>query len=525
MSANFFGNTGGEIEMAMWNREEKNNAAEPRLETYGILRPPTSDAVFAFFVGDEGAAKTRKEYVAKLFRRLEKLQKLIERSDLPKAEKSRLKGLIFCHRAIIEYGNVNPNAEVGVHRTDKYAFYSGLVHCTNAWSCPVDSFKILSARCQEIDEILDIIYEQKKLQAVMVTFTAPHTKNTKFVEFISAFKFAMRGFKAGRKFQSVKSVLGLKYTITGFESTYGRNGLHFHSHQIWIVEDVEKFTEELEKECKAHWMEMCRRFGIEVTSENEQAFLERGFVLSRDKNGKPVQIHSGKYLCGFGGGRELSSMSSKVAKNGNRTMWELLDSDDAKDNKIFLEYALATAGKGRIVFSKGLRQFVNMEQEKTDEDIVNEEIPESELVAMIEEEDWYGVLDAEDTERVPHARAEILETAFNQGYGGLSWYCLQNFNFIPRTPEGYVEVRKYFKAKVADEEKGEVEVVQSELIAKIAEEDWRKVLRFESLGKVRGYDALVNYCLENFGFIPSASEETRQKMEDEMTGGEGCVFE
>ena len=523
--------------MAMWNREE-NNAAEPHLETYGILRPPTSDADFAVFSGDEGKSeKSRKEYVAKLFRRLGKLQKLISKSDLPEEEKSRLKGLIFCHRAIIEYGNRNPEHSVGVRKTDKYAFYSGLSHCTNAWSCPVDSFKILSARCKEIDEILDVIYEQKHLQAVMVTFTAPHTRDTKFRKFISGFKVAMRNFKAGRGFQRLKAELGLKYTITGFESTHGRNGLHFHSHQIWIVEDVEKFTEELETECKLRWLESCRKSGIEVTAENEKAFLERGFVLSRDEKGEPVKIHSGKYLCGFGGGRELSSMSSKVAKNGNRTMWELLDSDDARDNKIFLEYVLATAGKGRIILSKGLRQFVNMEQEKTDEDIVNEEIPESELVAMIEEEDWYGVLDAEDTERVPHARAEILETAFNQGYGGLSWYCLQNFNFIPRTPEGYVEVRKYFKAKVADEEKGEVEVVQSELIAKIAEEDWRKVLRFESLGKVpdahnrifevaftRGYDALVDCCLENFGFIPTASDETRQKMEEEMTSGAGCVF-
>ena len=122
--------------------------------------------------------------------------------------------------------------------------------------------------------------------------------------------------------------------------------------------------------------------------------------------------------------------------------------------------------------------------------------------------------------------------------GKMYWRIVRRtLRFIPRTAYGYVEVRKYFKVKVLDDENNEVEVLQSELIAKIEEEDWRKVLHFEKLGRVpdahnqifevaftRGYDALVNYCLENFGFIPTASDETRQKMEEEMTSGVGCVF-
>ena len=551
--------------MAMWNREEKNSAAEPRLETYRSWRlnfggDADEDADFRqnfYGFGFDGNSK-KSDKVGNSMKLLSGMQDFIDENQQKYTveEWEKLKKFFYCNRAIIAYGNSQQN--VLVNRTENSAFYSGVKHCNNAFACPVCSFKIMTKRSDEIDKVIDKAYEGrnvlgKKLQVLMVTFTVQHTKGMPQDEVVRLGKMTMKKFKStGLRFKGNKFTfadvsagfgeLGVIHTITSWEGTYGINGLHWHSHQIWFVEDADDFTEELERECKKRWLACYKKalaeLGVNMMVK-EEAFLERGFVASRDKKtGKMIRIHSGKYLCGFGGGSELSSVISKDAKNGNRNMFELLASDSEEDKKIFMEFAIATHGLTRVKFSKGLRKFFLMdeEEEKTDAELGNEEVL-AEAVAVIEKENWYEVLEAEVTGRVQYARAEILNIAYNQGYRGLSWYCLQNFDFIPRTAYGYVEVRKYFRVKVLDDENNEVEVLQSELIAKIEEEDWRKVLHFEKLGRVpdahnqifevaftRGYDALVNYCLENFGFIPIASEETRRKMEDEMTGGAGCVF-
>lgn len=369
------------------------------------------------------------------------LQNAIARSSL--GLQLKLKNRSRCCRSLFTIPGEEETNEVLIRRNKKKAYYKSLFHCKNIWSCPVCTPYILAKRSEEIDKALEYAYKHHQI-AVMATFTAWHSKNYSLDRLIEKFKAGIRKFKSGQAWQDIKFAISFTHSISGYECTYGEeNGHHWHLHMLLIVnQDKKAVLSAMEDKLKRHWMRCYQAVGGYIPEDRTNAFYDYGFVLSRNSDGELVEMHSGKYLCGWGGDDELTGGCGKAAKQNNRNMFELLESENEEDIKAFLEYANATHGKRRMIFSRGLKELVGIE-EIADEDIEIEDEPtdEDEDVAAFSKEAWKVVLDYET--EVP-ARYEILVEALVGGYPAVAEYC-ENLGIPLPRPRGQ------WAAKKADE--------------------------------------------------------------------------
>ena len=366
----------------------------------------------------------------------DKFQDYISRQDY--SVRKELDSLLYCGRSVISYtpapAGICPSENyVEVFDNGKKAFFGGLVHCRSPWACPVDTPKILFKRSQEITKIIEWAYDKKgkrkddRLCCIMITFTAEHHKDTNLKFLISCFKKALRRFKGGRSWQVLKKMIGFKHSISGYETTYShQNGFHFHLHQLLFISQrkLRQLTIDFESDLRLRWLKCFEKEAGQVS--NEAVFLKRGLVISRDKNGKVGLMHSGDYILGWSAENELTDGIGKSHKNGNIDIFDLLESDDEEDIGKFVEYALATKGKQRIIFSKGLKKVAGID-EKTDEEILEEEQEKSKLesfgVARWIRNDWNIIME-KSRKLSKFYRAYILLIAHNYGYEGLVNYCV-----------------------------------------------------------------------------------------------------
>lgn len=369
------------------------------------------------------------------------LQNAIARSSL--GLQLKLKNRSRCCRSLFTIPGEEETNEVLIRRNKKKAYYKSLFHCKNIWSCPVCTPYILAKRSEEIDKALEYTYKHHQI-AVMATFTAWHSKNYPLDKLIEKFKAGIRKFKSGQAWQDIKFAISFTHSISGYECTYGNeNGHHWHLHMLLIVnQDKKAVLSAMEDKLKRHWMHCYQAVGGYIPEDRTNAFYDYGFVLSRNSDGELVEMHSGKYLCGWGGDDELTGGCGKAAKQNNRNMFELLESENEEDIKAFLEYANATHGKRRVIFSRGLKELVGIE-EIADEDIEIEDKPtdEDEDVAAFSKEAWKVVLDYETA--IP-TRYEILVEALVGGYPAVVEYC-ENLGIPLPRPRGQ------WAAKKADE--------------------------------------------------------------------------
>ena len=106
----------------------------------------------------------------------------------------------------------------------------------------------------------------------------------------------------------------------------------------------------------------------------------------------------------------------KSGKNGNRTPFNIL-SDlnkkyNARDYRLFIEYAEAFKGKRQLRWSKGLKKLFGIEEIK---DSQLDSLPVKEVITVVQKSDWYKILGA-------NKRAEVLEIAETQGEEGVHAY-------------------------------------------------------------------------------------------------------
>ena len=337
--------------------------------------------------------------------------------------KARLKFLTRCGTSM-GYGA----GKTSVMKTDTHAFYKGLNHCKSIWACPVCSEKILKKRQKEIDQALGKAYSSG-MKVAMVTFTVWHSLGMSLDSLAKTFKKAVKRFNKDRQQRNRFAKIGLHWKIEGFEVTVGyQNGWHFHLHTLWIVdEQTFQMIGELEEEFQKHWLHVYKQSGGKVPKDREEIFLQRGFVVSRNSDGSVFECHSGKYICGWGSDNELTGLSTKKCKNGNRTPFELLsDEMTEQDEKLWIEYCLATKGKRRIIFSRGLKEWAGIET-KTDDTLLEETELEEENnareICYFDVESWEKIVEADKRKTVLQ---DILDVAYWKEYDGVYTYCLEN---------------------------------------------------------------------------------------------------
>lgn len=283
----------------------------------------------------------------------------------------------------------------------RHAHYTGLVICSRVWFCAVCASRITEERRKDLHTAF--INWQGGL--AMASYTASHNTKTSLPEFLSGLSEAFRAFKSGKVFAEIKDRYGWIGSVRSLEVTHGDNGWHPHLHELIFFSNTlsTKDADTLEFALKGHWMRVLDRFGMSC-SFSHGLDLKTTDSAIRDYIVKwghePINT-------GWTPAHEITKQVSKKAAKDGKTPTQLLYDyweGDMEARKLWKEYAMTFKGKHQLQWTPGLRKFLKMGEEKTDEELAEAVPKDAVLLATLTRDQWQGVLWA-------NCVGEILEKA------------------------------------------------------------------------------------------------------------------
>lgn len=320
-----------------------------------------------------------------VFLRAQKWKRLTIRRTIIQSKES-----IFCHRGIapvISKGGINtsrPSVDVMKSKNERFS-YRGLFTCGNIWQCSVCASKISEKRRIELNQALKVS-DEKGLTVIHGAFTAPHHLGESLHDLIGQMCHAKRLMQNRKPWMRLSKMLGMIGHIRALEVTFSwDNGWHVHFHVLLFLKH--KFRPETRKADLMNvqnmiyemWKSACETAGLKPPSR------EHGVILND---------HADDYVGKWGSEHEMTKAHIKKGHMGGMTPFQFLDEYGAGDDRfkaIFLEYAKEFKGKKQLVWSRGLREYLEIDPEMTDEEISNFEDPDDEPFAKISPEIWIEV--------------------------------------------------------------------------------------------------------------------------------------
>lgn len=301
-------------------------------------------------------------------------------------------------------------SQVAVLLSSKHgkAFFDGLQTCGNVWTCPVCAAKVQERRRLEIAEAMEHFYQVGSRQAVMVTFTFPHKKLMKLKDLLTKQAEGFTFLRKGKQWDKFKSKNAFEGLIRSLEVTYGVNGWHPHTHELWFINreiDEFSFTEFV----KEKWKRACIKSGLLDENDAKQLKAFEQYAVDIKFNCKASDYlakvdHKDNLKSYWGADREIAKASSKNKKQGKGMHPFQLAIDNKYD--LFIEYVNAIKGKAQLFWSRGLKSKVGID-DKTDEELSELKDDESEIIIMISKPDWFVI-------RQKEKRAQVLNFAENE---------------------------------------------------------------------------------------------------------------
>lgn len=323
-------------------------------------------------------------------------------------------------------------AEPQIHQeiTSKSAFYAGIIACGSVWACPICAAKIERKRAGEIDLAMAWVYKEvqgnerrgaaamrvNNTQAMMLTFTFPHSRDDALADLLDRFNKALRQLRSGKAWKNFKESVGYRGLIRATEITLGQNGWHPHTHELWIM-DQGIDAETVKERIQARWLRLLEKHGfIHAGDEKTIAHAKRHALDVK------AEVHAGEYLQKLSkedtspealgisrtrGNHELARASTKVGRSKGLSAFQILrlaGEGSAFHWDKWVEYLAATHGKSRLFWSRGLKKLVGIQQDKTDEELATEQTERADLLGLLTHKEWRlirkeardksGVLDA-----------------------------------------------------------------------------------------------------------------------------------
>lgn len=308
---------------------------------------------------------------------------------------------------------------VCVNRTAKgTAFFEGLQTCGSVWHCPCCSQKISKERQEEMNALLrkarneNLKIEKKRDRGdelgwhpVMLTLTHRHSEHDDLAEQITKMKDAKRSMRGFRRWKKAKAEGRIFGSVTATEVTYGQHaGWHTHFHEILIIRarDEDEAVEFM-KQFSPSWIVSLNKYGLD--GEEEYAFHVQGATGTHN------------YICKWGAAEEMTLSRHKRGKGDklkakHRSPQELLYDftfeNDERAGQLWAEYARAFHGKRQLVWSDGLKDWVDFEPEEPEDE------GEIEHVAHISASHWNGDFYDPKTKKnvgVKYRRLLVIEAA------------------------------------------------------------------------------------------------------------------
>lgn len=310
--------------------------------------------------------------------------------DLSSIERVRTCG----HHGILPDGNVA--VKLTGTGSERRAGFSGVATCGSTWACPVCSQKIATQRAADLAAAV-LAWHVLGGRVLMVTLTMRHRKKQRLAELWDSLSYAWGKVTSGRGWLTDSDLCGtviprvvktgtrkgqtVNETKIGFarvvETTQGDNGWHVHIHALLFVRGdiTEPESRMLADSMYGRWA---------------NALVAKGLTSPTLAHGVDVRLvglddalllgdyFSKSVYTAEKAGWEVAGGSGKKAGNGNRTPFQILadvvKNGDADDLSLWWEWEKASHNRRQLTWSAGLREMLALGDEKTDEEITEEEL-------------------------------------------------------------------------------------------------------------------------------------------------------
>lgn len=292
------------------------------------------------------------------------------------------------------------NVRVVRHPIHGRASYRDVMRCGSVFMCPVCAPKITERRRTELRSGVERA-EEKGGSVALVTWTFRHADGDSLGVALDRLQAARKHLRRSKGWRELVRRYGIVGTVRALEPTHGRNGWHPHVHELVVFSGAAPLPVQVQLELLRLWQASCRKVGL------------------GDPNGHGVQydradLSVAEYVAKFGKDRDWGAESevakgvSKRGRRGSRTPVQLLEDatfyGDDRAGALWQQYARAFKGRRQLAWSPGLREYLGLGVEQTDEEIAEAATAEEEAFAVLYAEAWNRVLGND-------ARAELLELA------------------------------------------------------------------------------------------------------------------
>lgn len=303
--------------------------------------------------------------------------------------------------------NVRTSCMVEVrHTTGMAANYRNLSTCGSVWACPVCASRIQERRRLELEHLVHWA-EDHGLQAIMVTFTFPHTGFDSLGELLGRQKDAFKRFRAGSPFKRFRAEIGFQGLVRSLEVTHGlTNGWHPHTHELWLVSPA------VGQEIRARLVELWERACI-AARLLDPADQAKVYAFRQHSVDVRLNASSGDYLAKQDSSRkwgithEVAKATSKAGKAKGVHPHEFLVRMARGDEARYFEYLEAMKGKRQLFWSPGLKDRCGLDDVSDDDLALGGD--DADLLGNLNQDEW-------DFIRAKRLAAQVLDAAEVGGF-------------------------------------------------------------------------------------------------------------
>lgn len=255
--------------------------------------------------------------------------------------------------------------EIKYNEDRKKAHWANVQRCGSIWSCPVCAKQITEKRRQELKTALNKWKTDLEGSVYLLTLTFSHSPDQSLKSNLSGLKKAMKRFYETTRVQAIFKELGIHHKIKGLEVTYGRNGWHPHHHVLLLANKHNYGFRDYQNELTGLWIKACVNSGLNAPSMQHGLDLRNGYYAEQ-------------YVSKWGIEDEITKGHIKKGRQGGFTPFDLLQLSIEDESvhgrlpsKLFQEFAIAMKGARQLVWSRGLKKLLEIE-EKSDQECAEE---------------------------------------------------------------------------------------------------------------------------------------------------------
>lgn len=313
------------------------------------------------------------------------------------------------------------HSDVDIKKSNRHGkcFFTGVFTCGSVWNCPNCTTKIQERRRVEIAHAMECFYSTGYMQAAMITFTFSHQFGDDLKDMLAKQKKALGYLRAGNAWINFGSVFGYDGLIRSLEVTYGSNGYHPHTHELWFIEkefDNEKIKKYLFAKFRAkkhhayrdsllalssreifttllldRWQSCCEKVGL--IGKSIDAFRKHAIDVK-------FEVSDSDYLAKqddsrhWGADREIAKATSKKGRHKGEHPFVFLAKYEETGEGIWavrwLEYTKAFHGKSQLYWSPGLKNRVGI-AELTDQEVADRKDDDATITYSVNPQEWKRV--------------------------------------------------------------------------------------------------------------------------------------